>query len=71
MLQRVETEAAGIGLMANAKKTKVMSFNQSTEPIIKTSDGSFLEIVNEFPYLETQVSSSKADIKKRIALSWV
>ena len=40
------------------------------EPEIKTSDGSTLEIVNEFTYLGSQVSSSKADIKRRIALAW-
>ena len=70
LLERVEAEAAGVGLMANAKKTKVMSYNQPVEPQIKTNDGSTLEIVNEFTYLGSQMSSSKADIKRRIALAW-
>ena len=56
--------------MANAKKTKVMAFNQAIDPILKTQDGSTLEIVQEFTYLGSQVSSSKADIKRRIALAW-
>ena len=56
--------------MANAKKTKVMAFNQAIDPILKTKDGSALEIVQKFTYLGSQVSSSKADIKRRIALAW-
>ena len=70
MLERVATEAAGVGLMANAKKTKVMSYNQPVEPKIKTSDGTILEIVKEFTYLGALVSSTFEDIKRRIALAW-
>ena len=35
-------EAAAIGLMANPKKTKVMTFNCPSKIDIKTSDGSIL-----------------------------
>ena len=56
--------------MANAKKTKVMSYNQPVEPKIKTSDGTILEIVKEFTYLGALVSSTFEDIKRRIALAW-
>ena len=70
VLERVENEAAGVGLMANAKKTKVMAFNQTIEPRIQTSDGSILEVVDDFTYLGSLVSSSKSDIKRRIALAW-
>ena len=70
MLTRVETSAANVGLLANAKKTKVMSYNQPTEVKIKTKDGSILEVVDEFTYLGSLVSSSFSDIKRRIALAW-
>ena len=49
LLKRVEEQAAGVGLMANAKKTKVMSFNHEYEPKLKTIDGSTPENVDEFP----------------------
>ena len=70
MLQKVKLKAGGVGLMANAKKTKVMAFNQSVPPQIKTCDGSTLEVVTEFTYLGSLVSSSFEDIKRRIALAW-
>jgi len=70
MLTRVETAAATVGLMANAKKTKVMAFNQQREVNLKTGDDTTLEVVEEFTYLGSLVSSSTADIKKRIALTW-
>ena len=70
MLEKVESEAARVGLIANAKKTKVMAYNQPLPPQIKTSDGSTLEVVNDFTYLGSLVSSSFADIKRRIALAW-
>ena len=43
LLGRVETAAAAIGLMANPKKTKVMTFNCPSKIDLKTSDGSILE----------------------------
>ena len=56
MLERVESEAAGVRLMANAKKTKIMSYNQPVEPLIRTSDGSTLEVVYDFTYRGSLVS---------------
>ena len=53
--------------MANAKKTIIMAFNQTTEP----NDESILEIVDDFTYLGSLVSYSRADIKRRITLTWV
>ena len=70
MLNRVETFAANVGLLANAKKTKVMAFNQKEDVEIKTSDGTKLEVIDEFTYLGSLMSSSIADIKRRIALAW-
>ena len=69
MLDRVETAAAAIDLMANPKKT-LMTFNCTSKIDIKTSDGSILEKVDDFTYLGTLVSSSRADIAKRIDLAW-
>ena len=43
MLSRVESAAARLGLIANAKKTKVMAYNQQEEVKIKSSDGTVLE----------------------------
>ena len=60
LLERVET--AAIGLMANPKKSKVMTFNCPSKIDIKTSDGSTLEEVNDFTYLGSLVTSSRADI---------
>ena len=48
MLERVESAAATIGLLANPKKTKVMAFNCPNQVNIRTSDGSVLEVVSEF-----------------------
>ena len=64
------TAAAAIDLMANPKKTKVMTFNSPSKIDIKTSDGSILEEVDDFTYLGSLVSSSRADIAKRIGLAW-
>ena len=70
MLERVETSAASVGLIANAKKTKVMMFNQPTGVQIKTKDDTVLEEVKEFTYLGSLVSSTMEDIRRRIALAW-
>ena len=56
--------------MANPKKTKIMAFNCPSKMDIKTSDGLKLKEIYEFTYLGSLVSSSKADIAKRICLTW-
>jgi hypothetical protein len=68
MLERVESAAAEVGIIANPKKTKVMVYNTPDQVEI-TSDGTVLEVVNELSYLGSLVSSSAADIKQRIALA--
>ena len=70
MLERVETSAASVGLIANAKKTKVMMFNQPTGVQIKTKDDTVLEEIKDFTYLGSLVSSTMEDIRRRIALAW-
>ena len=69
MLSRVESATVRVGFIANAKKTKVMTCNQQGEIKIKFRDGTVLEVVAEFTYLGSLVSSTKADINKREALA--
>ena len=70
LLARVELTAGQIGLVMNAKKTKVMAFNQDEEVKIVTQDGSQLEVVQDFKYLGSWVESTEADIKIRKAEAW-
>ena len=70
LLARVELMAGQIGLVMNAKKTKVMAFNQDEEVKIVTQDGSQLEVVQDFKYLGSWVESTEADIKIRKAEAW-
>ena len=58
LLNRVETSAVQIGLSMNAKKTKVMAYNQNEEVKIMTTDGSQLEVVYE------------VDLRSRKAEAW-
>ena len=66
MLDRVESAAAAIGLMANPKKTIEMIINPSNVDI--TSDCSIFEEVDDFTYLGFLLSSTRADIAKRTGL---
>ena len=70
MLRRLENEAGNVGLKANGKKTKVMAFNQETEPEVYTNDGTLLEVVDDFKYLGSWVNNTEADITIRKALAW-
>ena len=56
--------------MANPKKTKVITFNCPSKIDIKTSDGSIRFPGNDFTYLGSLVSSSRADKAKIIGLAW-
>ena len=56
----LEQAAAGIGLHVNAHKTEYMCFNQIGD--ISTINGSFLKLVDKFPYLGINVSSTETDI---------
>ena len=51
LLERVEEAALRVGLHMNAKKTKCMIFNQTTDVAMKTSSGTILEVVPDFKYL--------------------
>ncbi len=48
LLIKVELSAGKIGLVMNAKKTKVMAFNHDEEVKIITQDWSQLEVVQDF-----------------------
>ncbi len=50
LLTSVESSSAQIGLVMNAKKTKVMAYNHDDEVKIITRDGSQLEVVQDFKY---------------------
>ena len=70
LLNRVESSAAHIGLVMNAKKTKVMAYNQTDKVKIMTTDGSQLEVVQDFKYLGSWIDSTEADIKTHKAAAW-
>ncbi len=70
LLNRVETSAAQIGLSMNAKKTKVMAYNQNEEVKTMTTDGSQLEVVYDFKYLGSWIDNTEADLRSRKAEAW-
>ena len=70
LLTKVEVSAGQIGLVMNAKKTKVMAFNHDEEVKIITQDGSQLEVVQDFKYLGSWIASTEADVKTRKAEAW-
>ena len=70
LLERVEEAALRVGLHMNAKKTKCMIFNQTTDVAMKTSSGTILEVVPDFKYLGSWMQSSLQDIKTRKAQAW-
>ena len=70
-LTRVEKECAKVGLLLNAKKTKVITYNQPpNDTPLTTILGSDLEEVVDFKYLGSWVNTSEKDIKVRKALAW-
>ena len=60
--------AAGIGLHVNAHKTEYMCYNQTGD--ISTQDGTYLKLVDKFPYLGRSVSSTEKDIDTRLTKAW-
>ena len=70
MLKRIEEAAAGVGLAMNAKKTKVLTFNQKQQVKITANDGSVLEVLQDFRYLGSMMSSTENDIKSRKGMAW-
>ena len=68
LLHSLEQAAAGIGLHANAHKTEFMCFNQKDD--ISTLDGTSLKLVDKFPYLGSNVSSTEKDIDTQLTKAW-
>jgi len=55
----------------NAKKTKILAFNQKKTGGNHSLDGSQLEVLQDFKYLGSMMSSStEADIKARKGMAW-
>ena len=57
LLHSLERAAGGISLHVNAHKNEYMCFNQTGD--ISTLDGTSLKLVDKFPYLGSNVSSTK------------
>ena len=71
LLTRVELECAKVGLMLNAKKTEVMTYNiPQDHPRLITTEGTVLKEVNDFKYLGAWVGSTEKDLNVRKALAW-
>ena len=64
----MEWAAAGIGPYVNAHKTEYMCRNQTGN--ISTLDGSFLKLVDKFPYQGSSVSSTEKDIDTWLTKAW-
>ena len=69
-LTALENEAGKVGLVCNAKKTELQSFNQTGPVIVKTKSGKIIKQVENFKYLGAWTQSSDKDIKVRKALAW-
>jgi hypothetical protein len=71
-LNDLKAKASTTGLEINFKKTVQMRLNQPNKTISPlTIDGQPVEIVDEFKYLDSYMSSSEKDINSRIGLAWV
>ena len=68
LLHSLGRAAAGIGLHVNAHKTEYMCFNQAGD--ISTLEGTSLNLVDKFTYLESSVSSTEKDIDTRLTKAW-
>ena len=69
MLTRVEQASSEVGLRASGKKTKVCAYNTG-EINLNTTDGTNLEVEDDFKYLSSWVNSTEQDIKTRKTLAW-
>ena len=65
LLHSLKCAAGGIGLHVNADKTEFMCFNQSGDII--TLKGGPLNLVDNFTYLRSSVSSTEKDINIQLA----
>ena len=68
LLHSLERVPAGIGLHVDAHETEYMCFNQSGD--ISTLKGNSQKLVDKFPYLGRNVSSTDTDINTGLAKVW-
>ena len=69
LLNRVEKACQDVGLFLNAPKTKYMHLNPSTNTTLVSSDGSPIELVQDFKYLGGYTDSGY-DMNTRIGQAW-
>ena len=69
LLIRVEKACQDVGLFLNAPKTKYMHLNPSTNTTLVSSDGSPIEIVQDFKYLGGYTDSGY-DMNTHIGQAW-
>ena len=69
LLNRVEKACQDVGLFLNAPKTKYMHLNPSTNTSLVSSDGSPIELVQDFKYLGGYTDSGY-DMNTRIGQAW-
>ena len=69
LLNRVEKACQDVGLFLNAPKTKYMHLNPSSVTKLVSSDGSQIELVQDFKYLGGY-SDSGYDMNTRIGQAW-
>ena len=65
LLNQVEAEAAKNGLYCNAKKTKMMRFNEDSINDVKSIGGGSIEEVDNFKYLGGWMKCYQHDLKAR------
>lgn len=70
LLDRVEKEAAGVGLHVNVDKTEAMVFNHTTPVEIKARSGELIKVVDNFKYLGAWMKGTENDFLVRKALAW-
>ena len=68
MLFNMEQAAKGIGLYMNSDKTEFMYFKQ--EGAIFTLNGKLLKFVDQFIYLDSNISSTESDVNICIGKAW-
>ena len=71
LINRVEIEAAKNGLHFNAKKTKMMKFNEESINDVKYISGGSIGEVANFKYLGGWMKCCQHDVKARKAQAWM
>ena len=68
LLHNLKPAAGGIGLYMNANKIEFMCFKQ--EVAISTLNSKPLNLVDQFKYLSSNISSIKNDVNKCLMKAW-